>query len=290
MTPESTLNKHLEVPRKIEDEYFDSLTNTKDSILIPDLNLLYQRVPKVAGTTISKILLHYLFNDAEGRAIGDANVHYIVGTLLPLISDYPRSYIHEKFTSADTFRFTFVRNPYAKLVSCYKDKFERLNTIRNDVAQGTPIARAMEAKEPHFYEEPKYILYNSRIRVSAGKEPYTPYSSKFEVATFDEFARYVCAQDDAQMEHHWEPQVRTTNWGKVQYNLVGKQESFQDDMHQVIDLLKAPQFLHDFVGVKHNATSVTPTSSYFTPELQKVVYDRYHDDFDAFGYPRELPE
>jgi len=291
MTIESAYQRtSQEASGAVEEEYWSSLTNTKDSILIPDLNLLYQRVPKVAGTTISKILLHLLFNDPEGKAIGNANVHYVIGTLLPLLSDYPKKYVYEKFTSKDTFKFTFVRNPYAKLVSCYKDKIQRLQDIRTTVNEATSIAEAMETKQPHFYEEPKYILYNAKMRAAVGKEPYTPYSPKFEVATFEEFARFICDQKNEEMEHHWEPQTVTTNWGKVDYTHIGKQESFIDDMTHVLAALGASSYLYQMLPEKLNMTKRTQTmQSYYPPALQELVYNRFLGDFQAFGYSPELP-
>ncbi len=271
------------------EQFYSRLTNTNDSILIPDIGLFYQRVPKVAGTSISRLLLCYLFNDPDGKSIGNANVHFIIETLLPRLEKYPKEYIFRKLNSPDVFKFTFVRNPYSRLVSCYKDKIARLSTIRGEIVQWTLAAQALEARQ-HFYEEPKYIIYNTLMRIAAGNDPYTPYSDKFKVATFEEFVRFICSQRDSQMDHHWEPQVRTTNWGVINYDFVGKQETYKEDMSKLLRLITAPDFLYNLLPDKLNPTHETPITDYFTPQLQKLVYERFRNDFESFGYDYELPE
>lgn len=280
----------LEPRRSKEDEFFESLTNTRDSVFVPDLNLMYQRVPKVASTSVSGLILSMLLDDPKREALGNANMNTAIFFLIPRLTDYPRDYIYNKLHSPDFVNFTFVRNPYTKLVSFYNNKIAPLGSIKETFTQKDPaISKALEGSQ-HFYEGPKYITYNAKARILAGKEPYVPYSSKFVVATFDEFARFVCSQKVSEMDHHWEPQVVTTNWNKIPYTYVGKMETYAEDIEKILQLIKSPDKFYPIAQEKTNASKKqTSLTEYYSADLQDLVYNKFIEDFQAFNYSQELP-
>lgn len=275
--------------RELIEQFYSRLTNIRDSILLPDLNLFYQRVPKVTGTSISRLLLCYLFNDPEWKSIGNANVHSIIERIIPKLTIYPKDYVYDKLNSTNLFKFAFVRNPYSRLVSCYKDKIAPLSTIREDIKQWIKVAQSFEVWK-HFYEEPKYIIYNTLMRIVWWNEPYTPYSDEFKVATFEEFIRFICSQSDEEMDHHWEPQVNTINWNVIDYSFIWKQENYNQDMTQILDINQAPEFLYRLTKTKLNSTKSDQLTDYYNEDLQDLVFQRFKKDFNAFGYGYELPK
>lgn len=88
--------------------------------VLPRQKLIYVSVPKAASTTIRSVLSQFEMRAAPP----DERVLYkrrCSGLLSPSLAGL--DVFHEMASSADTLRFTFVRNPYARLVSAWSNKF-----------------------------------------------------------------------------------------------------------------------------------------------------------------------
>ena len=94
-----------------------------------DRGFLYIEVPKAACTAI-KTFLRSLFTDAPLRLFIENNretrrdmfIHSRSNVPIPPITSLPGAVQRELFESPDVLRFTVVRNPYARLVSAWRDK------------------------------------------------------------------------------------------------------------------------------------------------------------------------
>lgn len=64
------------------------------------------------------------------------------------------------------------------------------------------------------------------------------------------------------------------------------QERLAEEIQQLPFLDEKP--LH--LPLHHQSTYDQGWRAFYTPQLQEQVYQLYKDDFDVFGYPRELPE
>ena len=87
------------------------------------------------------------------------------------------------------------------------------------------------------------------------------------------------------MNRHWRPQSALVS-PKVNLNLLGKFERFDDDFAKVLDRLDLD---HAPIEEKRaHQTSANNRLDLIGPE-EKALIDRiYHDDFERFGYPKNL--
>jgi hypothetical protein len=159
----------------------------------------------------------------------------------------------------DGFRFvTFARNPYTRLLSCYRDKI-----LRNR-RQKLKILAIMGYDESHM-EMP---------------------------VSFGQFVKAVVSQTDYAMDPHWRVQTTQVFHDILPYSFIGRFERYEADYRSLFEHLGIPA--EDIPALRH----LNPTkeerredlSSFYTGELQDLVHQRYRRDFEAFGYSRELPE
>ena len=156
------------------------------------------------------------------------------------------------------YRFiTFVRNPYTRLLSCYRDKILK--------------KRAEKGKILQFL----------------GCDP----SDMEAQITFEEFAKAVISQSDYDMDHHWRTQSTQVLYGLLPYSFIGRFENYDKDFSEAFRIIgvnedSAPELRH------FNRTKSGPAegcTDYYNPTLQAMVYDRYKADFTNFGYSYDLP-
>lgn len=153
---------------------------------------------------------------------------------------------------------TFVRNPYTRVLSCYRDK-----VLKNR-------------------QQKRIIL---RLMGYSGEDIEQPIS-------FDDFVKAIIRQTDYEMNPHWRVQTSQTLYGILEYSFVGRFERYQEDYLSLFRDLGVPDA--EIPPVRHlNRTREGVREgcvSYYTDELQELVYRRYQKDFENFGYPYELPE
>lgn len=81
----------------------------------------YLMIPKIASTSIARSLTKYLL-DLDGV---ERSLEQITKDEVKVKSEIYSSHMHQRQTAGlgdDVFKFAFVRNPFDRLYSCYKDK------------------------------------------------------------------------------------------------------------------------------------------------------------------------
>ncbi|NVJ48092.1 MAG: sulfotransferase family 2 domain-containing protein [Cytophagia bacterium] len=68
--------------------------------------------------------------------------------------------------------------------------------------------------------------------------------------------------------------------------VIGKFENLDKDVKILSNRLGIP--LLDLKKVKLNSSKHSNYSEYYTPELRKLVYNYYKEDFKNFGYNAEI--
>ena len=213
---------------------------------------VYLAVGKAANSTVK----HHLYElEYTGTRFKTKSVHDRQTS--PLLSPFqlPDDLLEEVFTSAKYFRFSVVRNPYSRLLSCYLDR----------IVPGAGAA------------------YRQLIRALGRPDGST--------VSFPEFIRTACAQAPYAQNNHWRLQVAEICTDAIPYDFVGKQESFAEDMASVWARIAPNHPLPEFAHA-NKSPSITGAKSrlheYYTPELVELVRTAYRADFDRFGYPLDL--
>jgi Sulfotransferase family len=156
----------------------------------------------------------------------------------------------------DYFTFSFVRNPYYRILSLY--------TYIEMMVQGQGVRR---------YVPPS--LRKNRLWRWPGTKAY------LDTRSFSEFIRH---DDFVQHEPGAQPMVDwLTDQGKVLVSFIGKVESLEKDFAQITASIGMAQ---SAVPPKNVSRSRVRLRDYYRGADFDYVFDRYRADFETFGYDR----
>jgi hypothetical protein len=147
-------------------------------------------------------------------------------------------------------KFCVVRHPYTRVISCFRDKFER---------------------------EPKGAGYPRKMR-----ELGLPSNHKI---TFAEFLSAVARQDQRLMNSHWRIQYYNVFMDMIRYDEIIRYEELSERLPTLLAELY-PSSRADAILSRHrqDQSSDEMVERYFTPNLKILAQQIYHLDFESFGY------
>jgi hypothetical protein len=157
-----------------------------------------------------------------------------------------------------------VRNPYARLVSTWADKFQNKPLIAGD----------------SFIDH--YLMHRGAI------DPLPPAGSNCTLS-FAEFARFASATANRRLDPHWQLQSDLIGMPGVKLDLIGKVEVFDKDFARVLDHAGAGDHVRRVSDIHLNSSQHRPWQSYYPGDLADTVYRAYERDFDQFAYPKTIP-
>jgi hypothetical protein len=199
-------------------------------------------VNKAASSKI-KMLLHRLEGYALPADPFDVHARNQPGTpFVDKLSAFGADEAAEILRGADWRRFAFVRNPYARLYSAYKNKIADLAS--------------------------PYVGVRATIWRIAGN-PHPP----AEAPPFEAFVRYVAQQPDAERDGHWRSQAGALCLDLVDYGFLGRVERLEADLATVLRSLGAPDSFHDGLEVVVGASVRSPTAAAYNAALAHLVHE-----------------
>lgn len=155
-----------------------------------------------------------------------------------------------KLKKSGYFFFTFVRNPYTRLLSCYTNKFKD----SNDEFIGK------------FYERFGFL----------------PQS-------FDEFVSFISKQCIYDMNPHWRPQYAHIHIESIDYDFIGRFECYAMDYMKVFEAMKIPRDQVPALRHLNKSVEREDLRFVYNDFTAKLVRDIYRKDFEHFDYPPDLP-
>jgi Sulfotransferase family len=160
--------------------------------------------------------------------------------------------IEDSLRGYDT--FAFVRNPFDRIVSCYRDKI-----VRNDPGQ-------------YFY----YSDYFFDLRANM---------------SFAEFVQRLGAIPDRLADRHFKSQASSLfKNGKPLANRIGKFESLREDWRKLaLEYDFDPDLVH-YNDSKIKAGVSSDFRAYYDETLVELVYQRYKHDVELLGYRQAYEE
>lgn len=227
--------------------------------VMPRHRLIYVAVPKAASTRIRKTLARI-----EGRFSRSLKA----SKRLRYRGPYgPRNMMivpfYELATDPATLRFSFVRNPYARAVSCWADKF-----AGKPLVDGDPFIDAYLAKRREI---------DSRLPHGADR-----------TLSFADFVVYAAAAASARSDSHLQAQDDILVIPGLKLDFIGKVESFNADFARILDYLKANPEVRRDAATAANESDHDNWPTYYSGDLADRIYRAYERDFDRFGYLRAL--
>lgn len=226
---------------------------------LPRHRLIYVSVPKCASTTIKSALSALEL----GLAPAPDKIHTRRYSGLRSPTQIGLSAFHRLATSAATLRFAFVRNPYARLVSAWADKFQDKPLVPGD----------------SFVD--LYLTHRAAIDARLPDGPD-------QTLSFAQFVEFAVASSSSRVNSHWQTQDDLLDMPGVKLNFVGRVESFREDFGRVLDHVGADQSIRQSLGLNFNASLHRPWPDYYTDALAERVHRAYECDFDRFRYARAL--
>ena len=211
------------------------------------------------------------------------------------------------------FSFTFVRHPYQRLYSAWKNKVRSPSQpyyrylsqmLKRDSVWGrenNPYSR-LEALYPHevMYKSGRVFvppadlsdvdwpgaidrIWEARNRLDFDLEIFAndALSRQEEPISFPDFIKEICQLDRKDMDIHWLPMSDIVP-EPGDFDFIGRYENFHEELARLLEGLDAPSWMYDLISERANATpGAYPEHS---DETKQLIYDRYRKDFDLFGY------
>ncbi|XP_047470489.1 carbohydrate sulfotransferase 12-like [Penaeus chinensis] len=174
--------------------------------------------------------------------------------------------LQEAATSRSATRIMTARNPLTRLVSAYRDKF-------ND-GERPPVSRWGRLTARH-------------CKNCTGRDGTLP---------FPQFLTLVLSEANAMgvagLDKHYRPFSTVCSPCKIQYDYIFKQETFDEDLHYLTQVLRLKEVKTGLrTNTKGNTTQYSSYLDYYRdvpPDVLKQIYKVYEKDFRIFDY--EFPE
>lgn len=219
-------------------------------LLLPEFGFAYARVPKAANSTIKLSLYHLLFGghgrvpnvnrDDFWRDLPDERARLV--SAAELMRDAP-----------DAFIFTFTRNPFSRVASCYFDKL---------------MTRNGEPAPDGWSDFPAGI-------------------------GFADFVERVAQLGDDEINLHLRSQASIlTHEGRLMPQFIGQVERVVADWLRLTTAIKTRggPHLRRLMVLHSTRDRRPPTPELFAdPALQRLVRERYRADFETFYPDMEAP-
>lgn len=170
---------------------------------------------------------------------------------------------HELKDLNDFFIFSFVRNPFSKILSRY------LHLTYFFDKENKPPTLTMGGWAVKNFNDFFTFMESDKSRDNAK-----------EIFTFKNFVKFAMAKDD----DHWMVQCdlleKYSNTRVEDFNFIGKVENLQEDFDAICDKIGIPkqQLPHK------NKTKHRHYTEYYDDETKQIVAEKYAKDIELFGY------
>ncbi|XDV14683.1 hypothetical protein PO909_014896 [Leuciscus waleckii] len=229
-------NSSLNFPGKFKT--LDQIPNRAlDHLIVDDHHgVIYCFVPKVACTNWKRVMIVLSQNLRFGR--------------------FSRPLIHHKLKNYT--KFLFVRDPFVRLISAFRDKFASTNEDFYRYYGSPMLQRAFAAGiRLSFIHFIQYLL-----------DPQTEKKNPFN--------------------EHWQQMYRLCHPCQIDYDFIGKLETLDEDTEHLLRILGLDKYIHFPPGYE-NRTAEDWERDWFaniSVADKRKLYNLYETDFRLFGYDK----
>lgn len=215
---------------------------------------LYTQISKSGSSAMKSILQEIEFRNLAKPPKIQVNNRFYSPHLRPF--QLGENKTKEIFKSNEFFKFTFVRNPYSRILSCYLHR----------------------------------IMGGGDNPTKQSVEKFTGKSMSSWEPSFSDFVHVVGDMRLDQMEAHFLPQYNASLHGLINYSFIGKLENFDEGMSFVLAKLGLSQNLSN--NALRDAQSSSPKitnsekrlSEFLSKSTQDLISRIYLHDFHFFKY------
>ncbi|XP_072240861.1 carbohydrate sulfotransferase 12-like isoform X1 [Leuresthes tenuis] len=265
---------------------FEQIPNRElDHLIVDDTHqIIYCYVPKVACTNWKRVMVvlsQSLISPSSGKPYTDpeavppdlvhnSSIHLTFAKFWRHYGSLSRHLMALKLQHYT--KFLFVRDPFVRLISAFRNKFGRPNE--------------------DFYRQFGSLMLRQYGNVS-GSLPATA-AEAFAAGikpTFQQFITYLLdpeTERESIFNEHWRQVYRLCHPCQVKYDFIGRLETLETDAEQLLKLLKVDHLLR-FPSGARNRTAASWERDWFTQipiTERRELYKLYEPDFELFGYPK----
>ncbi|GFR71461.1 carbohydrate sulfotransferase [Elysia marginata] len=240
------------------------------NVIVDDKNkLLFCQIPKVASTTWRRIFLQLTgkVDVSDFLSISADDIHHKYDNHFAYLSEFSEDQISQRLR--DYFKFVFVREPFERLLSAYKNKF----------STKTPSADYFKWK------------FGRKIIAQYRKSSPIPTNNTGDGVTFEEFVSYLIDEDKRIiMNEHWELFHKLCHPCLIEYDFVGHLERIDEDSQYILDSnnlserIKVPNRKESKYGHRRTNSYIKEYYSKLDPLKISRLYQMYKADFFIFNY------
>ncbi|XP_026863773.2 carbohydrate sulfotransferase 12 isoform X1 [Electrophorus electricus] len=274
-------NSSLDFPGK--NRTFDDIPNKElDHLIVDDRHgIIYCYVPKVACTNWKRILIVLSESllvdgapyqdpmDIPQQIVHNGSVHFTFNKFWKRYGKFSRHLMKIKLKKYT--KFLFVRDPFVRLISAYRNKFEQEN---EDFYKRFAVVML---KRYGNYSKPPASAVEA---FAAGVRP-----------VFLNFIQYLLdanTEKEMPFNEHWRQVYRLCHPCQINYDFVGKLETLDEDAEHLLRILRVDNVV-EFPGGNHNRTVSSWEENWFANipyKSRRELYKLYEADFRLFGYSK----
>ncbi|XP_044047497.1 carbohydrate sulfotransferase 12 isoform X1 [Siniperca chuatsi] len=265
---------------------FDLIPNRElDHLIVDDTHqIIYCYVPKVACTNWKRVMVvlsQSLISPFSGKPYTDpeavppdlvhnSSLHLTFSKFWHHYGSLSRHLMALKLQHYT--KFLFVRDPFVRLISAFRNKFGRPNE--------------------DFYRQFGSVMLRRYGNVS-GSLPETA-AEAFSAGikpTFQQFITYLLdpeTERESIFNEHWRQVYRLCHPCQVKYDFIGQLETLETDAEHLLKLLGVDHLLR-FPSGARNRTATSWERDWFARipiSMRRELYRLYEPDFELFGYPK----
>lgn len=242
------------------------------NLLVDDRHgIIYCYVPKVACTAWKRIMIvlseSLKVDGVPYRNPADIPIEQVHGSSLQHLNAYSKAVMKKKLETYK--KFIFVRHPFVRLISAYRDKIQNTNQIYYELIGmdilkffgniSNPPASVEKAHAdgivPSFYHFIQYLL-------------------SFEAGNYTEF------------DAHWQQTFRLCHPCLIDYDFIGKMETVDEDAAQLLRILHVDNIVNfqPWITRRTEPSWIKTWFANIPMEYRRKLYKIYEADFRLFGY------
>ncbi|XP_061534531.1 carbohydrate sulfotransferase 12-like isoform X1 [Phycodurus eques] len=264
---------------------FEQIPNRElDHLIVDDTHqIIYCYVPKVACTNWKRVMVvlsQSLVSPVSGKPYTDpesvppdlvhnSSLHLTFAKFWRHYGSLSRHLMALKLQHYT--KFLFVRDPFVRLISAFRNKFGRPNE--------------------DFYRQFGSVILRRYGNLS-GSLPETAaeaFASGIK-PTFQQFVSYLLdaeTEKESFFNEHWRQVYRLCHPCQVKYDFIGRLETLETDADHLLKLLQVDHLLR-FPSGARNRTAASWERDWFAQipvSMRTELYKLYQPDFELFGYP-----
>lgn len=224
---------------------------------------IFIHIPRAAGTSIAMSLTDRIWKFPR-RPAGINKWKNIIDNKTSLVLEHTdvqqlvdRDALSNQFYG-NAFKFTFVRNPWDRIVSLYR-------SYLNDSTLLSNLAGRRRAKGTSHRFESRYTLDSS----AEGFRDFIDYLSTINIVKIGLYNRKEWSHFNSQLA-----------WIPNDIDFVGKFENLENDFNFVCD-----QIGHPLIELPHkNKTEGVPYRELYDKDSRNIIHKMYKDEIERFGY------